>query len=67
MRSQHIIPFDILEANRMNKCMFFFVKMKLAHCKEAMKDLKSTKSLEFMTYKFNKLFKKDISEYKSTK
>jgi hypothetical protein len=37
-----LIPFEILEDNRLNKALFFFSKMKLAHCKEAIRDFQSS-------------------------
>jgi putative component of toxin-antitoxin plasmid stabilization module len=45
--------------------MFFFVKMKLGHCREAMKELRSAKSVEKIDKRFRRLAHKDIQLYKS--
>jgi len=59
-----LIPFNHLEKNRLNKALFFFTKLKLAHCKEAIRDLQSTESHAVLEKKFKKIFKKDLLESK---
>lgn len=41
---KYLIPFEILEENRLNKALFFFSKRKLVHCKEAIRDFQSSEN-----------------------
>jgi hypothetical protein len=60
-----LIPFEILEENRLNKALFFFSKMKLAHCKEAIRDFQSSDNHALLDKKFNRIFNRDLTSVSS--